>query len=90
MGVADKILIGLSIINCILSLFALHLVQRNLKKKRRREAYAKARERSRVELSMTELLKGIAAAESMTSDRTQQIIHVKGTRKGQNIENEIA
>lgn len=94
MSIVNKVLIGLSVCNCILSVLAVRLFQKGLKKRKSlteyEEAYADAYKKSRIELSLSDLLQVIKSSESIGVDNRQQVIHVKGTRKSQNIETEIA
>ena len=89
MRIADIVLMGLSILGCLASVFAVQLVHWNLKREQRKKARERARELDRFEFTMEELNKSIAAAKLMAAGDCEQIVYVKGIRRRQDNEKYI-
>lgn len=94
MSIIDKVLVGLSVFDCVLSVVAVHLVRQGLKKRQRVIAYktalASAYEQSRVEVSAQDILQAITKLKLAESDGHQQIVQVKGIRKSPIAKSELA
>lgn len=93
-NIIDKIMIGLSVCNCVLSMLAVFLVRNGIKKKAEMKAYekafAEAYDNSRIEVSWKEILHNIENLDLVEPTDKQQIIQVKGTRKSPDVNNNIA
>ncbi len=87
MSIIDRVLIGLSVCNCVLSAIAVHLVRQGLKKRKEIIAYeiayeaavAEAHEKSRIVVSVADILQTVETSRLVESTDSQQVIQVKGT-----------
>lgn len=86
MSICDKILIVVSVLNCLLSVFAVYAVRQGVKRKRKKEEYARARKNSRIQLTDTAVLVLVSAAKELPVSDRQEIIHVKGKLKNKSFE----
>lgn len=94
MSVIEKVLIGLSVCNCILSVIAVHLVKQGLKRRKEKTAYetaiAEAHEKSYIEVSLTDILQTVEKLQLVESIGNQQTAQVKGTLKSPDVKVDIA
>ncbi len=94
MSIIEKVLIGLSVCNCVLSAIAVHLVRQGLKRRKEKTAYeaaiAEAHKKSYIEVSLTDILQTVEKLRLVESTGGQQTAQVKGTVKSPDIKVDIA